>query len=525
VLWRAVMSYRIGESELDPLKFELRRAGSAIAVEPQVLGLLLYLVENRDRLITKDEIVDRIWKGRIVSDSAVTSRVKSARKALGDDGREQRLIRTVHGKGYRFVGEVDRLAEVIVASPEPTPASELIPEAATSKPSIAVLPFALIGDDPQASLIADAFPHEAIAELSRLRWLFVIARSSSFRFRQPSPDIRRIGNILGVRYCLSGSVGMEKGHMLLTVELSETRTGGVIWADHYSATAKMIHEVRAEILAAISTAMEIHIPLREAQNARLRSPEDLDAWSAYHVGLQHAYRFNRDDNAYAVAMFERAIAREPDFARAHAGLSFAHFQNAFLSYVPDTKAAALDARRAAERALEIDVLDPFANFTFGRSLWLDDKVETSLRWLDRSIALSPNYAQGRYAKAWAETLLGDGEVGQSQADAAMALSPIDPMLYAMLATRALAHLIRGESATAACWGDEAAQSPGAHGLVALIAAVCQATNGDMRKAEGWVQTARMRDPNLSQARFFAAFPFADPDTRNRIASALSSLGV
>ncbi|MBV1691276.1 hypothetical protein KRR38_27230 [Novosphingobium sp. G106] len=224
-------------------------------------------------------------------------------------------------------------------------------------------------------------------------------------------------------------------------------------------------------------------------------------------------------------MFERAIAREPGFGRAHAGLSFAHFQNAFLSYVPDTKAAAQEARRAAERALEIDVLDPFANFTFGRSLWLDDKVETSLRWLDRSIALSPNYAQGRYAKAWAETLLGHGEVGQSQADAAMSLSPIDPMLYAMLATRALTHLIRGESATAACWGDEAAQSPGAHGLIALIAAVCQVINGDMNKAQAWVQTAKMRDPNVSQTRFFAAFPFADGDTRNCIATALTRLGV
>jgi TolB-like protein/DNA-binding winged helix-turn-helix (wHTH) protein len=532
------MSYRIGLSELDPVKFELRRAGTAIAVEPQVLGLLLYLVENRDRLITKDEIVERIWNGRIVSDSAVTSRVKSARKALGDDGRTQGLIRTVHGKGYRFVGEVGAVgqpAPADVRSPEPAARSGVAtlddrrgdarPDPSASKPSIAVLPFQLIGGDPQASLIADAFPHEVIAELSRLRWLFVIARGSSFRFRDAAPDVRRIGAVLGVRYCLAGSVAMEKGRLLLTLELSETLDGGVIWADHYAVAAKMIHEVRGAILAAISTALEIHIPLREAQQARLKSPENLDAWSAYHLGLQHTYRFNRRDNAYAVAMFERAIAKEPEFARAHAGLSFAHFQNAFLSYVPDTKAAAGNARKAAERALEIDVLDPFANFTFGRSLWLDDKVETSLRWLDRSIALSPNYAQGRYAKAWAETLSGRGEEGQSQADAAMALSPIDPMLYAMLATRALAHLIRGDHATAACWGDEAAQSPGAHGLVALIAAVCQVTNGDMARAQAWVNTARMRDPQISQARFFEAFPFADRDTRQHIAAALFRLGI
>jgi TolB-like protein/tetratricopeptide (TPR) repeat protein len=518
------MSYGIGEFELDPLKFELRRAGAALAIEPQVLALLLLLVENRDRLITKDEIVDSIWKGRIVSDTAVTSRVKSARQALGDDGQRQRVIRTVHGMGYRFVAEV-RVPPPAEVGPPPGLDSDTSPEILTGKPSIAVLPFELIGAEPHASLMADALPHEIIAELSRLRWLFVIARSSSFRFREPVSDVRRVGTILGVRYCLSGSISADRRRMELTVELSDTQDGGVIWADHYSCPTGMIHEVRAQIVASISTAMEIQIPMREAQHARLRSPQDLNSWSVYHVGLQHAFRFNRRDNTVALAMFERAIEKEPDFARAHAGLSFVHFQNAFLNYVPDFREAAQQARKAAERALEIDALDPFANFTFGRSLWLEDEVESSLVWLDRSVMLCPNYAQGRYAKAWAETLLGHGEEGRSQADAAMALSPIDPMFYAMLATRALTHLIRGEGAAAACWGDEAARSPGAHGFVALIAAACHMLNGDLKKAQEWATIARARDPEISQAKFFRAFPFEDCDTRDRISVAFFNLGI
>ena len=523
MLGSAIMSYGIGEFELDPLKFELRRAGEAIAIEPQVLALLLLLVEKRDRLISKDEIVDSVWKGRIVSDSAVTSRVKSARHALGDDGRQQRVIRTVHGKGYRFVAEV-RAPPPTAASPA-DPATETSPEALAGKPSIAVLPFELIGSEPYASLMADALPHEIIAELSRLRWLFVIARNSSFRFREPASDIRRIGTILGVRYCLSGSISANSQHMELTVELSDAQDGGVVWADHYSSTIDMIHEVRAQIVASISTAMEIQIPMREAQHARLRSPEGLDAWSAYHIGLQHSFRFNSRDNAVALRMFEQAIEKEPDFARAHAGLSFAHFQNAFLNYVPDFREATLQARKAAERAIEIDALDPFANFTLGRSLWLEDKVESSLVWLDRSVMLCPNYAQGRYAKAWAETVLGHGDEGRSQADAAMALSPIDPLLYAMLATRALTHLIRDEGAAAACWGDEAARSPGAHGFVALIAAACHVLSGDMRKAGDWARIARARDPTISRIRFFRAFPFEDGDTRDRLSAAFALLGI
>jgi len=516
------MSYRIGDFELDPLKFEVRRGGESIATEPQVLALLLLLVENRDRLISKDEIVDRVWKGRFVSDSAVTSRVKSARQVLEDDGRAQRLIRTVHGKGYRFVGDVQPLN--LVAA-EPSNLRDTIPDIAAGKPSIAVLPFELIGAEPHAALIADALPHEIIAELSRLRWLFVIARGSSFQFRGPQTDVGRVGSVLGVRYCLSGSVSADARRVEITVELSDTKDGGVIWAEHYGAAADMIHEVRARIIAAISTALELQIPMREAQHARTRSPEDMDSWSAYHVGLQHSFRFNQRDNAMALGMFERAIAIDPGFARAHAGLSFAHFQNAFLHYVPDARAAAVEARKAAERALEIDALDPFANFTFGRALWLDDKVENSLVWLDRAVMLSPNYAQGRYAKAWAETVLGHGEEGQCQTDSAMALSPIDPLFYAMQATRALAHLVRGDIPAAARWGDEAGRSPGAHGLVALIAASCHGLNGDTEKARAWVATARARDPHISQARFFEAFPFADPDTRARIAGALSRLDV
>ena len=518
----AGMSYRIGDHELDARTYELRFAGQAVAVEPQVLALLFFFAENRDRLITKDEIVEAVWKGRIVSDSAITSRIKSARQALGDDGAQQRTIRTIHGKGYRFVAEVTRAP---ASAGEAAAAPDAPAEAAPAKPSIAVLPFHLIGTDPRGMLLSEALPHEITTELSRLRWLFVIARGSAFQFRGPMPDVRHIGTVLGVRYCLSGSIAVDDRQMELTVELSDTRDGGVVWADHYSSNIASIHEVRSQIVAYVSTALEIQIPLREAQQARLKAPNDLDAWSAYHLGLQHMFRFNRQDNAVALTLFETAVAKESDFARAHAGLSFTHFQNAFLGHVPDVGAARAAARAAAERAVDIDALDPFANFTYGRSLWLEDNVSGSLVWLDRSILLSPNYAQGIYAKAWAETLLGNGADGQQHADAAMALSPIDPLRYAMLATRALAHLVRDETAAAAGWSDQAARAPGAHILITLIAAACHALNGDMECARLWAARAKERDPGICQQRFFRSFPFEDAQMRQRIAGALKSVDI
>ena len=520
------MAYRLGEFELDPDRFELRRAGSAIAVEPQVLSILLLLVENRDRLVTRDEIIETVWKGRIVSDSAIASRIKSARHALLDDGQQQRTIRTVHGKGFRFIGPVE--TSTISARIKPTAldgaAITDAPEE-RARPSIAVLPFRFVGDSGQHALIAEGLPHEVITELCRLRWLFVIARGSSFRFRADNPDIRRIGTTLGVRYCLSGSVEAIGNNITVAVELTDTRDSEMIWGDRYSSQAGGVHELRSQIVASIITALEIQIPLHEAQRARLRPPENLDAWSAYHLGLQHMFRFNHADNRAALALFERAVANEPDFARAHAGLSFVHFQNAFLHYTPDVSAEAAAALHSSEHALEIDALDPFANFTQGRSLWLTGQVEESLGWLDRAIALSPNYAQGIYARAWAETVLGMGEEAQRHADTAIALSPIDPMHYAMLATRALSHFVRGEDAPAARWSAEAARSPGAHVLVAAIAVACHALSGDLAGARFWADNVRRRQPNFTQADFFRSFPFEDALTRKRISEGLACVGL
>src|SRR5262249_31990581 len=157
----------------------------------------------------------------------------------------------------------------------------------------------------------------------------------------------------------------------------------------------------------------------------------LDAWSAYHLGLQHLYRFNRVDSAAAADLFERAVTLDPCLARAHAGLSFVHFQAAFLRYTDGVAAAYAAARRCAERGLELDPLDPFVNFLMGRTYWLEGDLDASLDWLERATRLSPNYAQGIYARGWTETLAGRALEGRQHVDLAMRLSPLDPLYYAM----------------------------------------------------------------------------------------------
>jgi TolB-like protein len=527
----APMIYRFGHFELDLIKVELRVDGDVCPVEPQVFALLALLVENCERLVSKEEIVEKVWDGRLVSDAAVASRVKSARQALGDDGKAQRFIKTIHGQGLRFVAEVKVVRGAHFADSPAAPPDELriaLPTASaidqTSRPSIAVLPFRLIGVAGAYAAIAEALPDELIADLSRLRWLFVTARGSSFRLRVADTDMGAIGRLLGVRYCLSGTVEVAGASLTVTVKLVDTRDGGVVWADHFAGKIDDVHQIRTEIRSRILAALEIQIPLHEAALARLTVTEHLDAWSAYHLGLQHMYRFNRKDNVEATALFQQAVARDPGFARAHAGLSFMHFQSAFMRYTDDLAGEIELARRFAERGLELDSLDPFVNFTMGRTYWLKGDLEGSLGWLERATSISPNYAQGIYARAWTETLSGRGLEGRANVDLAMRLSPLDPLYYAMLGTRALSHMVLGEDAEAASWAERAARSPGAHVLIAMIAAVAHALAGDEARALSWAGNVRERNTALTRDDFFRAFPMRSEATKARVSNVLVRFG-
>ncbi len=403
-------------------------------------------------------------------------------------------------------------------------AGDRVREASLDKPSIAVLPFRILGDAGPHAFLAEALPHELIAEFARLRWLFVIARGSSFQFREAEPDIDRVRTVLGARYCLNGTIEIAGETAAISVELVDTRDGRLIWGERFSAPIASAQAVRQSIVASVVAALEIRLPDYEARAARSVAPERLDAWANYHLGLQHMFRFNAQDNEVARSLFERAVQQQPEFARAFSALSFVHFQNAFLHYRPDTDAEAKLAHAHAVRSLEIDELDPSSNSAMGRALWLTGDLETSLVWLDRAIQLSPNNAHALYARGWTKTLLGDGEAGEQDVDLAIALSPIDPLHYAMLGIKGLSHLVRGQDALAAQWTDRAARTPGAHILLGMIAATCQALAGDSEKARYWSGQVRSRSPDTTQAELFRSFPFRDTQVRDRMSSALASLG-
>jgi hypothetical protein len=266
------------------------------------------------------------------------------------------------------------------------------------------------------------------------------------------------------------------------------------------------------------------VPEKEARIAALGSSDRLDAWANFHLGLHHLYRFTGDSTLKARGNFERAVTLDPRFARAHAGLSFTSFIEAFLHLGPDAHAAGQVARRHAERGLELDPLDPFTHFTMGRSFWLTAEPEAAGGWLRRAVEINPNYAQGFYAGAFTAMLTGDAPAVEAGLDTALQLSPLDPLLYGMHGVRALALLQAGDTFDAARWADRAATTPGAHYLIAMIAAVANGLAGRHQQTSRWRQEARRRKPDASAAQFFAAFPIHDDTARALIATELKRQG-
>jgi len=526
------MIYRFEDIEIDTDRFELRQGGIVRKVEPQVFALIELLVANHERLVSKDELNLRIWGGRVVSDSVVNSRIRSARRAIGDDGKAQRLIKTVHNRGFRFIGapvaENAVPAGYFAAKDIPVEAAETaLTDAAgpTGRPSIAVLPFQMLSTDQRYEMLADAVAHEVIVDLSRLHWLFVIARGSSFRFRGPDVDLRAVSEVLGARYILTGSVAIDGRRSTVTVELSHAASCRVLWADRFEGAVDDLQELRLTLAANVVTALEVRIPMNEASRAASLPTENLDSWSAYHRGLWHMYRFNSHDNEIATRMFCRAIESDRNFARAHAGLSFTHFQNAFVGYAKDATAERRLAREHADRSMELDPLDPFANLTVGRAVMLSGDIDSSVSWFARSVELNPNYAFAIYNRALAQAIIGIGGESEHGAMKAISLSPVDPLHYAMLSTRALSHIVRDDYTAASEWAERGANAPNAHIHIRTIAALANELAGNRQAAERRASEVRRTDPKYTQTMFFQAFPFHDERTRALASAALKRLAI
>lgn len=416
-----------------------------------------------------------------------------------------------HGEGSPKIHTqaVDPLPVVAQAGTESVITSAESVITSPRRASIAVMPF--LERTAEAAMAqggpAGGLAHDLITRLAKLRSLFVIAQGTVFALSERQVGPEEAGRMLNVDYVVSGSLQRRGNRLTVTVELAETRTARVVWAEIFDQKADDAFFVLGEIGDRIVASIANEIEMIERNRAMLKSPSSLDAWEAYHRGLWHMYRFNKADNERAYQFFQTAVRLDPTFARAYSGLSFTHFQNAFQGWT-ERKPEIERAFDTAGQSLMADDRDPGAHWAMGRALWLRGHQDQSLIELEQAIDLSPNFALGHYTLAFVHSQAGDPRAAVRFSDHSRHLSPFDPLLFGMLGARAMALVRLKQFDEAADWGVKAAARPNAHAHILAIAAYCLALAGRLEEARAHMAVIRKRVPGYRVDDFLTAMQFA-----------------
>ncbi|WP_027032191.1 transcriptional regulator [Mesorhizobium loti] len=378
-----------------------------------------------------------------------------------------------------------------------------------SQASLAVMPFVEDASEGTRGGLADGFTHDIITRLAKLRDFFVIARGSVFALAQMNIAPEEAGRRLNVDYVATGTVRNTAGRLIVSVELIEVRTARIVWAETFERRPDDIFAVLDDIGNSIVSSISAEIETVERNRAMLKAPNSLSAWEAYHRGLWHMYRFTQAENEQAQHFFATALRLDPTFARAYAGLSFTHWQNAFQRWGDRDRESAL-AYESAGHSLLVDDHNPAAHWAMGRALWLRGEQDGSLCELERAVDLSPNFALGHYALSFVHSQSGDPQAAINSSDHSRHLSPFDPLLFGMLGARAMSHVRLGQFDEAADWALKAAARPNAHTIILAIAAHCLALAGRLDEARGFAAAIRKTLPDYRADDFIGTFRF-EPD--------------
>jgi TolB-like protein len=515
---------------LDIYRRELRRGAELIAVEPQVFDLLIYLVEHRDRVVSKDDLIASVWGGRIVSDSTLTSRVNAARKAVGDSGDEQKVIRTIARKGLRFVGAVgtqsssDAPADLTVSPPDemhdPSRPGLPLPD----RPAIAVLPFTNMSGDPEQEYFSDGISEDIITALSKLRWFFVIARNSSFIYKGKAVHMRQVAEELGVGYVIEGSVRKGGDRVRITAQLNDVTTGSHIWAERYDRDLADVFAVQDEITEAIVAAIEPRLYAAESFRAQRKPPESLDAWDLVMRALAHYWRVTRQDCLVAQALLEKAIALDPNYGQALGVLAASQIFSAHMGWA-DSAIVAPIAERAALAAIRADGEDPWAHFALGCVFLFARRPDDSLAELELALRLNPNFslAQGYHGLTLA--YCGRWQEAVTAANRALRLSPRDPLSAVYYGIAAYAQFVGRNYDAAMLLARQGirqrADFVGAHRVLTASAAMA----GQTEVATAALWDLRRAQPNISLAWIALQMPIGQDTEREHYLEAFRRAGL
>ena len=524
------MRYQFEDFVLDPNRRELARGAVPITMGPQVFDLLLHLVQNREHVVSKDDLIEVVWGGRIVSESTVTSHINAVRKAIGDTGEEQRLLRTIARKGYRFVGEV-REPDGLDGPDSPKVQQSAALSAAPAltlpdRPSIAVLPFLNLSGDPTQDYFVDGVVEDIIAAMSRMSGIFVIARNSSFTYKGRAGDVKQVGRELGVRYVVEGSLRKAANRVRITGQLVDATTGANLWSERFEGAIDDIFDLQDQMTANVVGAIAPQLERAEIERARHKPTENLDAYDYYLRAMANLHVGTREALDEALRLFGKAIELDPEYAAAHGVAAWCYVWRKVNGWIVDREAEFAEGARLARRAVALGENDAAALTRAGHSLLhLADDHEGGVALIDRAKALDPNLAAAWLLGGFARIGLGRLEEAIAHFSQAMRLSPLDPEMYRTEAGLALAHLLSGHFDQASSWAMKAYRGQTAFLMVVGIIAASHALAGHIDEAQPWMRQLRELNPNLRLSNLRGWLPLRRQQDLDMFADGLRKAGL
>ena len=513
--------YYFGRFSLISERRQLLSDGSPVSIGSRAFDLLVALIANRDRIVTKSELMALVWPNSVVEANNLTVNIAALRRVLRDAYHEQQVLRTVPGRGYRFV------AEVRVDGGQAAPGGASAAPATTTRselPSIAVLPFVNMSDDPQQDHFGDGIAEDIISELSRNRWLTVIARNSSFTCKGQAVEIAEVARRFGVRYVLEGGIRKADARIRLTAQLIDASTGTHMLAERYDRDLADIFAVQDEITSLIIAAVRPALYEAEQIRSMRKHPESIDAWAAYQRGVWHFSRHEEPESAEAQAWFQRAITLDPSFAPGYygSGLVYIHDGSAFVpGTVPDWQ---MRGEQLALRAVLLDERDSSAHAVLGVARMVRGDHGGSLEATQRALTLNPNDAGAHGTRGATLVFLGRVAEGLESLAASLRLSPRDPRLRVRLAHIGLGHYF-GRDYDAACGTAERLRRDWpAYSFGSRLLALVLAETGRLPEARRVLQEAIALSPAQFDDFSHARMPWYRHDEHGRVVETMRRAG-
>ncbi len=512
------MRYLFEDYTFDTDRRELFRGTQVVLVEPQVFDLLLYLIRHREHVVSKDDLLAAVWQGRVVSESALSTRINAARAALGDNGEEQRLIKTLPRRGLRFVAAVREEYGV----PEVGPID--LPLGFSDKPSIAVLPFNNLSGDPEQDYFADGIVEDITTALSRNRSFFVIARNSSFTYKNKSVDTKRVAHELGVRYVLEGSVRKSGGRVRVTGQLIEAGSGHHLWADRFDGEMADIFELQDQIVTRVMGAIAPQLEKAEIDRAKHRARGNLAAYDLYLRGLDSWNHWTKEGNATALQLFYAAIEKDHDFSTPYGLAASCYLLGRANNWISDSDEKEIS--RLVERAADIGIEDPVALCWAGHAhAYFFKDVERALLLVDRALELDVNLAIAWQRSGWVRGYAGNSDGAIESLNKAIRLNPLDPRVFLTQSAMAFAHFIANRDDDAADWAAMALRVK-PNWLPALRMAIASnSMRGQLDEADQALKLYFKIDPKVSITKVCQLYPFRRDTDRQRLILGMRKAGV